>query len=166
MTDESRPGAHLLAGYRILDLADEAGAYCTLTLANLGAEVIKVEPPAGCASRRLPPFAHDQPSPESSLFHLYYHAGKRSVTLDLDTPEGQALCRRLAATADALVETAPPGLMARRGLDYATLAAINPGLVYTSLTGFGQTGPRRDWLCPEPVLLAMGGVLYLSLIHI
>jgi crotonobetainyl-CoA:carnitine CoA-transferase CaiB-like acyl-CoA transferase len=160
MTDESRPGARLLAGYRILDLADEAGAYCTLTLANLGAEVIKVEPPAGCSSRRLPPFSRDEPGPESSLFHLYYHAGKRSVTLDLDTPGGQAHCRRLAATADALVETAPPGLMARRGLDYASLSAINPGLVYTSLTGFGQTGPRRDWLCPEPVLLAMGGVLY------
>jgi crotonobetainyl-CoA:carnitine CoA-transferase CaiB-like acyl-CoA transferase len=160
MTAEGATPRRLLAGYRILDLADEAGAYCTLTLANLGAEVIKVEPPGGCSSRRLPPFAHDQPGPESSLFHLYYHAGKRSVTLALDNPSGQALFRRLVATADALVETAPPGVMARRGLDYTALAEINPGLVYTSLTGLGQTGPRRDWLCPEPVLLAMGGVLY------
>ncbi|HEY7061122.1 MAG TPA: CoA transferase [Chloroflexota bacterium] len=160
MTDESPVAGRLLAGYRVLDLADEAGAYCTLTLVNLGAEVIKVEPPAGCSSRRLPPFAHDQPGPESSLFHLYYGAGKRSITLDLDSPSGQALLRRLAATADALVETALPGVMAGRGLDYAALAEINPRLVYTSLTGFGQTGPRREWLCPEPVLLAMGGVLY------
>ena len=112
MTDESRPGARLLAGYRILDLADETGAYCTLTLANLGAEVIKVEPLAGCSSRRLPPFADDQPGPESSLFHLYYHAGKRSVTLDLDTPSDQTLLRRLAATAHPSARGAgptPPG---------------------------------------------------------
>src|SRR5262245_42546179 len=161
-TDEGLAPGRLLAGYRVLDLADEAGAYCTLTLANLGAEVLKVEPPGGCSSRRLPPFAHDQPGPESSLFHLHYHAGKRSITLDLESVSGQALVCRLAATADALVETAPPGVMARRGLDHASLAEINPGLVYTSLTGFGQTGPRRDWLCPEPVLLAMGGVHYQS----
>ncbi len=160
MTDESPSPERLLAGYRVLDLADEAGAYCTLTLASLGAEVIKVEPPEGCSSRRLPPYAHDQPGPESSLFHLYYHAGKRSITLDIDNPSGQALFRRLAVTADAVVETMPPGVMARRGLDYPALAEINPGLVYTSLTGFGQTGPRRNWLCPEPVLVAMGGVLY------
>src|SRR5687767_2914070 len=78
----------LLAGYRVLDLADETGAYCTKTLADLGADVLKVEPPEGCSSRRLPPFAGDQPDAERSLFHLYYHAGRRSVTLDLDSASG------------------------------------------------------------------------------
>jgi crotonobetainyl-CoA:carnitine CoA-transferase CaiB-like acyl-CoA transferase len=151
----------LLTGYRVLDLADETGAYCTKTLADLGADVLKVEPPGGCSSRRLPPFAGDQPDAERSLFHLYYHAGKQSVTLDLDCASGQALFRRLVERADALVETAPPGTMERRGLGYAALAEVNPGLVYTALTGFGQTGPRRDWLCPEPVLQALGGPLYL-----
>jgi crotonobetainyl-CoA:carnitine CoA-transferase CaiB-like acyl-CoA transferase len=152
--------AGLLAGYRVLDLTDARGAYCTKTLADLGAEVIKVEPPGGCSSRRLPPFAGDQPGPERSLFHLYYHAGKRSVTLDLDSPSGQALFRRLVATADALVEAAPPGWMDARGIGYAALAALNPGLVYTALTGFGQTGPRRAYEAPEPVIAALGGIHY------
>ena len=162
MAAEAPVPCALLQGYRVLDLADETGAYCTKTLADFGAEVVKVEPPGGCSSRRLPPFAQDQPAAEASLFHHYYHAGKRSVTLNLDRPTGQALLRRLAATADALVETAPPGVMDGRGLGYGALAAVNPRLVYTSLTGFGQTGPRRDWQCPEPVLFALSGGLYLS----
>jgi benzylsuccinate CoA-transferase BbsE subunit len=160
-TDAPAP-CMLLQGYRVLDLADETGAYCTKTLADLGAEVVKVEPPGGCSSRRLPPFAAGPSAPEASLFHHYYHAGKRSVTLDLDCPTGQTVFRRLAAAADALVETAPPGVMDGRGLGYAALAEVNPQLVYTSLTGFGQSGPRRDWQCPEPVLFALSGGLYLS----
>jgi benzylsuccinate CoA-transferase BbsE subunit len=163
MSDEPQsPPAGLLAGYRVLDLTDERGAYGTRTLADLGADVVKVEPPRGCSSRRLPPFAHDQPGPETSLAHLYYGTGKRSVTLDLDTPSGQALFRALVRTADALVETLPPGLMERRGLGYAALAALQPGLVYTALSGFGQDGPRRDYLCPETVLFAVCGGLYVS----
>jgi crotonobetainyl-CoA:carnitine CoA-transferase CaiB-like acyl-CoA transferase len=152
----------LLAGYRVLDLADERGAYCTRVLADLGADVIKVEPPGGCASRHLPPFAHDQPDRERGLYHLVYNANKRSITLDLDTASGQALFRALMGTADALVETCAPGTMERRGLGYAVLAAANPRLVYTALSSFGQDGPRRDWQCPEPVLFALGGGLYVS----
>jgi len=152
----------LLAGYRVLDLADERGAYCTRTLADLGADVVKVEPPGGCSSRHRPPFAHDEPSPETSLVHLYYNTGKRSITLDLDTPSGQELFRALVRTADVLVETLPPGTMERRGLGYAALAEVNPGLVYTALTGFGQDGPRRDYQCPESVLFALSGGLYAS----
>src|SRR4051812_3702685 len=152
----------LLAGYRVLDLADERGAYCTRILADLGADVVKVEPPAGCASRRCSPFAHDQADAEHSLVHLYYNAGKRSITLDLDTESGQQLFRQLARSADVLVETLPPGAMARRGLGYEALAEINPSLVYTALTPFGQSGPRADWQGPESVLFALGGGLYVS----
>lgn len=155
-------GTSLLAGYRVLDLADETGAACGRILADLGAEVLKVEPPGGCASRRVPPFAGDDPGPETSLFHLCYNVGKRSLTLDLEAPSGQALFRQLARSADALVETLPPGSMARRGLGYPALAAVNPGLVYTALTPFGQDGPRSGWRGPEPVVFALSGAQFVS----
>jgi crotonobetainyl-CoA:carnitine CoA-transferase CaiB-like acyl-CoA transferase len=153
------PGA--LSSYRILDLCDAPGVLCTKILADLGADVIKIEPPVGNATRYREPFYQEQADPEKSLFFWYFHTNKRSVTLDLATPTGQALFHRLLATADALVETFPPGYLDGLGLGFRHLRALYPGLVMTSITGFGSTGPRSHYQAPDIVGLAMGGLAYL-----
>src|SRR6187455_2893082 len=109
-----REGA--LAGRRVLELADETGVYCGKLLADMGADVLKIEPPGGDATRMQPPFWRNQPGPDRSLFFLYMNTSKRGLTLDLTQPEGQALFRRLAATADLVVETFPPGRLDRLGV--------------------------------------------------
>ncbi|APD09009.1 MULTISPECIES: CaiB/BaiF CoA transferase family protein [Thermus] len=128
-----------LSGIKVLDLSRVlAGPLCTLILADLGAEVVKVEPPWGDETRGWgPPFLQGE-----SAYFLSVNRGKRSVALDLKHPEGQEAVRRLAREADVLVENFKTGDLARYGLDYAGLSAINPRLVYLSLTGFGHTGPR------------------------
>ena len=151
-----------LEGFRVLDLADEKGSACTRYFADLGADVIKVEPPGGHPTRARPPFAHSQQHPERSLYFLHYNANKRSITLNLDSPDGQSLFRRLAATADVVVETFAPGTMASWGLDYPTLAAIQPRIVVTSITTFGQSGPYRDCKGGELVAFALGGMMALT----
>ena len=153
------PGA--LSGYRILDLCDAPGVLCTKILADLGADVIKVEPPAGNATRYRGPFYQEQTDPEKSLFFWYFHTNKRSITLDLATPTGQALLHRLLATADALVETFPPGYLDGLGLSFRHLRVLYPRLVMTSITGFGSTGPYSHYQAPDIVGLAMGGLAYL-----
>jgi crotonobetainyl-CoA:carnitine CoA-transferase CaiB-like acyl-CoA transferase len=152
----------LLDGVRVLDLADEKGSACTKFFADLGADVIKVEPPGGDPTRGRPPFASDQPHPERSLYFLHYNANKRSLTLNLQTADGQDIFRRLARTADVVVETFAPGAMAERGLDYAALSRDQPGLVMTSITVFGQTGPYRDHKGGELIAFALGGLMALS----
>jgi crotonobetainyl-CoA:carnitine CoA-transferase CaiB-like acyl-CoA transferase len=151
-----------LSGYRVLDLADEKGLPCTRFLADLGADVVKIERPGGDATRALPPFAQDRPGPERSLYFLHWNANKRGITLDLDTADGQMLFRELARNADAVVETTRPGTMESRGLGYADLAAVNPGIVLTSITTFGQTGPYRDYAGDELIAFALSGVMALS----
>jgi crotonobetainyl-CoA:carnitine CoA-transferase CaiB-like acyl-CoA transferase len=155
-------GAGPLTGFRVLDLADEKGLVCTKFLADVGADVIKVERPGGDATRARPPFAGDLPGSERSLYFLHNNANKRGITLDLDSPDGQRIFRDLAKTADVVVETFPPGTMSHRGLGYDALAAINPGIVVTSITTFGQTGPHRDYRGGELVAFAVGGVMGLS----
>ncbi|HZS03176.1 MAG TPA: CoA transferase, partial [Chloroflexota bacterium] len=135
----------ILAGIRVLDLADEKGLPCTKFFADLGADVIKVERPGGDPARARPPYAGDQAHPERSLYFLHWNANKRGITLDLATPDGQDLFRQLARTADVVIETFNPGTLERWGLDYAALAEVNPGIVMTSITVFGQTGPYRDY---------------------
>ena len=156
------PGDGILSGIRVLDLADEKGLACTKFFSDLGADVIKVEQPGGDPTRARPPFAGDQPHPERSLYFLHYNANKRGITLDLATPDGQELFRQLARTADVVVETFRPGTLSAWGLDYAALAALNPGLVMTSITVFGQTGPYRDYRGGELVAFALGGLMALS----
>ena len=142
---------------RVLELADESGVYCGKLLADMGADVIKIERPGGDASRRIPPFLANRPREDASLFFLYMNTSKRGVTLDLERPEGRALFGRLAATADLIVETFPPGHLDRLGLGLASLRRENPGLVLTSITGFGQTGPHRDFKSSDLVASALGG---------
>ncbi|MBI4337478.1 MAG: CoA transferase [Chloroflexi bacterium] len=134
----------------------------TKLLADLGADVIKVEPPGGDPCRRRPPFNQGVPAPEHSLYFTHYNANKRSITLDLATPDGSELFLRLVKTADAVLETYPPGYLESLGLGYARLREVNPGIVMTSVTPFGQTGPYRDMQGNDTVCLALGGLVALS----
>ena len=146
--------------YRVLDLADIKGAYCTKLLADQGAEVIKVEKPkVGCPTRNIPPFAGDDPHIERSLQFLYRDANKYGITLDLEIPEGRDLFKKLVKTADVLVETHPPGYMQNLGLNYDVLKETNPELIMVSITDFGQTGPYRDWKGSNIVHGALGNTL-------
>jgi crotonobetainyl-CoA:carnitine CoA-transferase CaiB-like acyl-CoA transferase len=156
------PGA--LAGVRVLDLSRVlAGPWAGQTLADLGAEVIKVERPgAGDDTRHWgPPYLHDRegrPTAESA-YYLAANRGKRSVAIDLGQAEGQALVRDLAGRCDVLIENFKVGGLARYGLDYATLARLHPGLVYCSVTGFGQDGPYRDRPGYDFMIQAMSGLM-------
>ena len=155
-------GEGALKGRRVLELADESGVYCGKLLADMGADVIKVERPGGDATRQIPPFLPDEPHPERSLFFLYMNTSKRGVTLDITRPEGGEIFRRLAATADIVIETRPPGELPELGLGYRDLSADNPRLVLTSITGFGQSGPHRDLKSSDLVTAAMGGAMYVT----
>lgn len=153
------PGA--LAGYRILDLCDAKGVLCTKIMADLGADVIKIEPPAGDPLRFQGPFYDNRTDAEKSLSFWYFHTNKRSVTLNLASADGQALFRKLSKTADVLVETLPSGTLDSIGLGYPQLCALKPGFIMTSITGFGSTGPYGAYQSSDLVALAMGGLLYL-----
>ena len=153
------PGA--LTGYRILDLCDEKGVLCTKIMADLGADVIKIEPPSGDRLRFQGPFYDNKADAEKSLCFWYFHANKRSVTLNLATSDGQALFRQLIKTADVLVETLSPGMLDAIGLGYTQLRGLHPGLIMTSITGFGSTGPYSAYQSSDLVALAMGGLMYL-----
>jgi benzylsuccinate CoA-transferase BbsE subunit len=154
-------GSELLKGYRMLDLADEKGALCGKIFADMGAEVIKVEPPAGCATRAIPPFLDDVPGPDRSFYAIAYHAGKQSVTVNLDSLDGRALFRELAATTDFIVESFPLGHLDQLGLGYEKLRELNPRLIYTSITPFGESGPGKDYKAADIVTWAAGGMMYL-----
>ena len=148
-----------LADLTVIDLTHGiSGPYCTKLLADFGADVIKVERPgAGDYARTLGPFPQDVPHPEKSGIFLFLNTNKRSVTLDLKTAEGAAALKELAKRADILVESFKPGTMDDLGLGYDALRQINPDLIYTSVSNFGQTGPYRDYLGSELTLYAMGG---------
>ena len=140
MTDaQSLPGP--LTGLRILELSDEKGQFCGKLMGDLGADVIKIEPPGGEAARRMGPFLDDRPHPERSLSFWHDNTSKRGVTLNLGTADGRHLFRRLAVTADVILETFAPGYLPSLGLGYDELREPNPGLIMCALTPFGQTGP-------------------------
>jgi crotonobetainyl-CoA:carnitine CoA-transferase CaiB-like acyl-CoA transferase len=143
-----------LAGLRIVDMADEKGALCGRFLADLGADVIRVEPPGGARSRRLPPF-HGA----TSLFFAVRNANKRGVTLDLETPAGRERLLSLLESADVWIETTPPGTLAVLGLGPGDAFARNARLVITSITDFGQSGDYRDWEANDSIHVAMSGIL-------
>lgn len=147
----------MLEHYRVLDLADNESAIAGMVLAELGAEVIAVEPPEGNALRLRGPFAGDRPGPETSLPWAAWGRSKRSVIADLETEAGRERLRQLAATADVLIESAPPGAMAARGLGYDDLAGANPSLVYASITPFGSDGPKADYAWSDITLCAAAG---------
>ncbi len=135
-SDASQP----LKGIRVIDLADEKAAFCSKLLADLGAEVIKVERPGGDPSRDIGPFADGTPGPERSLSFWYNNSGKLGLTLDLQDREGKQALLQLISTADVLIESFAPGYLRGLGLDFGALSRLNPGLIMASVTGFGQTG--------------------------
>jgi crotonobetainyl-CoA:carnitine CoA-transferase CaiB-like acyl-CoA transferase len=146
-----------LAGLRVLELADEKGQFCGKLLGDLGADVVKIEPPGGEPCRHVGPFLDDIPHPERSLSFWYYNTSKRGITLNLETADGSRLFRRLAATADVVLETFRPGFLTSLGFGYESLREQNPGLVMCALTPFGQTGPWRDFLSSDLLHMAAGG---------
>ncbi len=153
-----------LAGVRVLDLSRVlAGPWCTQTLADLGAEVTKVERPGSGDDTRAwgPPYLKDDAGADTSeaAYYLGANRNKRSIAIDIALPEGQALIRRLAAQADVLVENFKVGDLARYGLDAASLLAANPGLIVCSITGFGQTGPYKDRAGYDYAVQGMGGLM-------
>ena len=151
------PPAGPLAGLRILELADEKGQFCGKLLGDLGADIVKIEPPGGEVTRHVGPFLDDIPHPERSLSFWYYNTSKRGITLDLESADGRQIFRRLVATADVILETFRPGFMASLGLDYESLRAENAGLILCALTPFGQTGPWRDYVTSDLLHMAAGG---------
>ena len=170
MTASHTPGA--LDGIRVLDLSRVlAGPWCTQTLADLGADVIKVERPArdgqpgGDDTRGWgPPFLKDTTGHDTAeaAYYLGTNRNKRSITVDIAHPDGQALIRRLAAGCDVFVENFKVGDMARYGLDAARLLELNPRLVYCSITGFGQSGPYAPRPGYDFVFQGMGGLMSIT----
>ena len=152
----------LLAPYRVLDLTDERGLLAGKILADLGADVVQIEPPGGNPARNIGPFYGDDPQPEKSLFWWAYAANKRSITLDLEQKDGQALLKKMVAEADFLIESFAPGYLDTLGLGYDVLAEINPKLVMVSITPFGQDGPYSNYQATDIVGMALGGFMYLT----
>lgn len=151
-----------LAGLRVLDLTHYiAGPYCTKILAGFGAEVIKIEKPGkGDMARHIGPFLNDEPGLERSGLFLYLNSNKKGITLNLKSRRGVKIFKELVKGADAVVESFSPGVMERLGLDYSTLERINPRLVMTSISNFGQTGPYRDYKSPHIITWGMSGGRY------
>jgi len=147
---------------KILDLTNEFGGYCTKLFADLGADVLKIEPPQGDSTRRIGPFFGDRADDDSSLYYLYLNTNKKSMTLDLETKSGQDIFRELVKTYDIVVESTAPGYLSGLGLGYEQLKEVNPRLIMTSITPFGQEGPYRDYLATDLIAVAMGGFMYLG----
>jgi crotonobetainyl-CoA:carnitine CoA-transferase CaiB-like acyl-CoA transferase len=142
-----------LKGIRVLDLADNAVAYASRLLADLGAEVIRIEPPAGNGVK---------PDEAALCAHAFWNVNKRAITLDLGSPDGQRLFGDLAAKSDVIIETFAPGTLASRGIGYQTLRNRNPGIILVSVTPYGQSGPCAKFRATDLTLLAAGGLLSLG----
>jgi crotonobetainyl-CoA:carnitine CoA-transferase CaiB-like acyl-CoA transferase len=148
-----------LQGLRVIELADQQAEWAGKLLADMGADVIKVEPPEGAVTRRIGPFVADVPDPERSLFFWHYNTSKRSVTLNLAGRDGRALWLQLMAQADVLIETTLPGSLDARGIGYGALATVNPRLIMVSVTPWGQDGPYTGYTSGDLIQMAMGGII-------
>lgn len=146
----------LLSPYRVLDLTDEKGLFCGKLMGDMGADVIKIERPGGDSARNIGPFYHDEVDPEKSLYWFVMNTSKRGITLDIDKPEGLEIFKRLAETADFIIESFPPGYMDKLGVSYTDLEKLNPGIILVSIAPFGQTGPYKDFKGPDIVMWATG----------
>jgi benzylsuccinate CoA-transferase BbsE subunit len=154
MTEENEG---MLSPYRVLDLTDERGYFAAKLLGDLGADVIKVEKPSGDSGRKQGPFYHDIEEPEKSLFWMGLNTNKRGITLNIESAKGKGIFKKLCEKADILFESFDPGYMDNLGLGYAELSKINPRLIMASISGFGQSGPYRDYKSPSLVLWALSG---------
>jgi crotonobetainyl-CoA:carnitine CoA-transferase CaiB-like acyl-CoA transferase len=145
---------------RVVDLTSEHGAYCGKLLAELGADVIKVEPLGGDPARRIAPFFHGKPDGENGLFFLFMNTGKRSVVLDLEKAGGKRVLGALLDGADVLVEDLSGKRLRELGLEYEALRKRNPRLIAASITPFGRTGPYRDFVGSDLTIMGMAGALF------
>ena len=152
----------VLSPYRVLDLTTERGLLCGQMLADMGADVVKVEPPTGSPARAIGPFYKDAPHADRSLYWWAYNRNKRAITLDIERDAGRDLLRRLVERADFLIESDNPGFLSRHSLGFADLAKINPALIYVSITPFGQDGPKTNYADSDLIIMAAGGPLILA----
>jgi crotonobetainyl-CoA:carnitine CoA-transferase CaiB-like acyl-CoA transferase len=155
-------GKSLLSSLRVLDLTDEKGFLCGRILADLGADVIKIEPPGGDPARNIGPFYHQNPDSEGSLYWFAYNANKRGITLKIESRDGQQILKDLVSRADFIIESFRPGYLDKLGLGYSDLSRINPRIIYTSVTPFGQTGPYKNYKASDLVVMAMSGMMYIT----
>jgi CoA:oxalate CoA-transferase len=152
-----------LAGLRIFDLSHKImGMNTGKILGDMGAEVILVEPPGGCSAREIPPFAGGKPHPEKSLHFIHYNRNKKSLSLDLQRPEGVAIFKKLIRKADVVIEDFPTGHMQSLGLEASALRKFNEKIIITSVTGFGRKGPWKAFEASDLVENAVGGLQYLT----
>ena len=149
----------LLGGFRALDLTNEQGFVCGKILATLGVDTIKIEQPGGDPARNIPPFLGDTPDPQKSLYWQAFNTDKRGITLNLKIARGQDLFKRLVEEADFVIESFSPGSLDAIGIGYETLSQLNPRIIVTSITPFGQKGPHSGYKASELVIAAMGGVM-------
>jgi len=152
----------LVQSPRVLDLTNKNGYLCGRILADLGADVIKIERPGGDPDRGIGPFYQQTPDPGKNLVWLAYNANKRGITLKLDSTDGRQILKTLVNNADFLIESFPPGYMDELGLGYADLHQLNPRMIYASISPFGQTGPYRNFKASDLVVMAMSGLLYIT----
>jgi len=162
LTDLNSPQEGPLAGIRVLDLTGGAEQYCGKLMAQLGAEVVLIEPTQGSASRRDGPFIDDKVHIEHSLQFAYLNQGKRGMALDLTSPQGPEIFKRMVANSDLIIESERPGQMRLLGLDRESLSDINREIIVVSITPFGQTGPYSEYEGGDLITLAMGGLLSLG----
>jgi benzylsuccinate CoA-transferase BbsE subunit len=160
-SNSAAPDRAALSGIRVLDLADNAVAYASRLLADLGAEVIRIEPPPGNAMRRAAPLAATEDE-AARCAHAFWNANKKSITLDLASPDGRRLFGALAAKSDVVIETFAPGTLSGWGIGYETMKDRNPGIILVSVTPYGQTGPCAKFHATDLTLLAAGGLLSLG----
>ncbi|MFC1815482.1 CaiB/BaiF CoA transferase family protein [Thermodesulfobacteriota bacterium] len=151
--------AKMLSPFRVLDLSDESGYLCGRILGDLGADVIKVEPPCGDAGRTHGPFYKDDPEPEKSLYWIAYNINKRGITLDINQQTGREILKKMIAKADFIIEAFEPGFMDGLNLGYSELKKINPKIVMTSITPYGQTGPYAHYKASDLEIMAMSGMM-------
>ncbi|MFC2016562.1 CaiB/BaiF CoA transferase family protein [Chloroflexota bacterium] len=152
----------MLERYRCLDLCDEKGFFAGKLLGDMGADVIKVERPSGDPSRMIGPFYRKKAHPGRSLSWLASNVNKRGISLNIETPEGQDIFRRLVSTSDMVIESFPPGYLDQLSLGYNNLKQINPKIILTSITPFGQNEPYKDYKASDLVLMSMGGITWLT----
>ena len=154
----------LLEGIRVLDLGPEIAApFCSRLLADYGADVVKVEPPnVGDPARHMGPYAGDEPHLEKCIPFLYLNTNKRGITLDIGTAAGREVLSDLVGSVDVVVQGFPPSESEALGLDFKTLGESNPGVVVTSITPFGLSGPYRNYSATDIVTCAISGLMYHS----
>ena len=151
-----------LAGLRVVELCDQLGQLAGKLLADMGADVLKVEPPEGSVARRVGPFVDDEPGPNRSLNFWYHNTNKRSVVLDLDSSSGAGRWRALVAKADIVIDDRPPRWLDDMGLGYSQLSEGHAALIWCSITPFGETGPWANYQATDMIGLALGGPMMMN----